>query len=162
MIKAIADNTVLSNFALVEREGILYSVFDGALAAPEAAIEELLLGERKGIVPLRDWSWLTVLRIESKAERKTYAIFSETLGRGESSCLSLALSRNFLLLTDDIDARMMAHRRGVKVSGTIGVLVLAVKKKTVTLEVANLLLTGMIQKGYYSPYLRLDALVQDI
>jgi len=35
VIKAVADNTVLSNFALIEREGILKSVFGDTLAAPK-------------------------------------------------------------------------------------------------------------------------------
>ncbi|MCK9420322.1 MAG: DUF3368 domain-containing protein [Nitrospirae bacterium] len=116
MTKAVADNTVLSNFALIEREQLLRAVLGDTLAATEAVMEELRRGERKGIVPLRDWSWLTVLKIDSEPERNAYAIFSETLGKGESSCLSLALSKKLLLLTDDVDARMMAHRRSVKVS----------------------------------------------
>lgn len=38
MIKAVADNTVLSNFTLIEREGLLRSVFGDTLATTEAVM----------------------------------------------------------------------------------------------------------------------------
>lgn len=70
----------------------------------------------------------TVLKIKSSQEEFLFRLFAESLGKGESSCLSIALSRNVKVLTDDMDARKLAQRRGVPISGTIGVLVEAVKE----------------------------------
>ena len=39
-------------------------------------------------------------------------MFAESLGKGESSCLSIAVSRDLKVLTDDMDARELAQRRG--------------------------------------------------
>jgi len=159
VVKVVADNTVLSNFALTAREDLLHKLFGDAMAATDAVMDELSAGEAKGIVPRRDWSWLPVLRLESPAERQSFETLRERLGRGEASCLSLAISRRLRVLTDDRDTRIIAHRRDIPVSGTIGVLVLAVKRGLLPLDEANTLLSDMIEKGYYAPYHEIDALL---
>ncbi|MCW7070572.1 MAG: DUF3368 domain-containing protein [Methanophagales archaeon] len=80
------------------------------------------------------------------------------MGKGESSCLSIAISRDLKVLTDDRDARRLAQRRGVPVSGTIGVLVEAVREGLLSIEEANTMLSDMIEKGYFSPFETLDEL----
>ncbi|ACS34623.1 DUF3368 domain-containing protein, partial [Thermococcus gammatolerans] len=60
------------------------------------------------------------------------------------------------MLSDDYDARKKARLLGIKVSGTIGLLVLGVKRGVLTLEEGNGLLEKMIEKGFYSPVKRLE------
>ena len=158
MVRIVVDNTVLSNFALIGREDLLKKLFGDTLAASDDVLKELFAGESKGIVPRRDWHWLPVLSLQTETERLAFATLRERLGRGEASCMSLAISRNLRMLTDDRDARIIAHRRNVPVSGTIGVLVLAVKRSVLSRDEANTLLAKMIEKGYYSPYREIDAL----
>ena len=62
-------------------------------------------------------------------------------------------------MTDDRDARRLAQRRGVPVSGTIGVLVEAVREGLLSIEEANTMLSDMIEKGYFSPFETLDELI---
>ena len=69
------------------------------------------------------------------------------------------MHRDFMVLTDDADARCWAHRAEIPVSGTIGLLVQLVQGKVVTLAEANSLLTDMRENGYYSPVTRLDELI---
>jgi len=135
--KAIVDNTVLTNFALINREDILMEVFEGSLFISETVFSELRQGEERGVLPERDWSWLGVLRVESEKEQHTFELLRQKFGAGESSCLSLAINRNMSVLTDDFDARRYAQRIGIPVSGTIGVLVIAVKKNIILLEKGN-------------------------
>jgi len=73
--------------------------------------------------------------------------------------LSVAISRNFKILTDDLDARRLAQRRGIPVSGTIGVLVIAIQKGILSSDEGNAMLSKMIAKGYFSPFERLDELL---
>ncbi len=40
---------------------------------------------------------------------------------------------------------------GIKVTGTLGILIVAVERKMITLNEANQMLAEMIQRGYYSP-----------
>ena len=98
-------------------------------------------------------------KIEPSQEEFLFRLFSESLGKGESSCLSIAILRDLKVLTDDMDARKLAQRRGVPVSGTIGVLVEAVREKLLSIEEGNTMLSEMIEKGYFSPFETLNELI---
>lgn len=162
MVKVIIDNTVLTNFALVKREDILLKIFGDTLYISDEVFQELKRGEERNVLPKRNWEWLKQLRIESDQERHLFERIVQRLGSGESSCLTLAVNRNMNILTDDLDTRRYAQRLGISVSGTIGVLVLAIKKKIVDLKEGNKLLSEMIEKGYYSPYQVLDELASNL
>lgn len=155
----IVDNTVLSNFALIGREDILSKVLKNNFFITEEVLEELKRGENRGILPRRDWRWIEILKIESSQEDFLFRLFTASLGKGESSCLSVAISRNFKVLTDDLDARKLAQRRGIPVSGTIGVLVEAVRTGILSLDEGNAILSKMTAKGYFSPFETLNELL---
>lgn len=155
----VADNTVLSNFALVCGEGILAKFFENSLFTTEEVLDELKRGEQRKVLPKRDWQWLRVLKIGPSQEEFLFRFFAESLGKGESSCLSIAVSRNLKVLTDDKDARKLAQRRGVPVSGTVGVLVEAVREGLLAIEEGNAMLSEMIEKGYFSPFETIDELI---
>lgn len=155
----VADNTVISNFALIRREDILAKLFKDTLFTTEEVLEELKQGEQRNVLPKRDWQWIRVLKIEASQEEFLFRLFAEMLGKGESSCLSIAISRDLKVLTDDKDARKLAQRREVPVSGTIGVLVEAVREELLSIEEGNTMLSEMIEKGYFSPVETLDELI---
>jgi predicted nucleic acid-binding protein len=155
----VADNTVLSNFALIGREDILAKLFKDMLFTAEEVLEELKRGEQRNVLPKRDWQWIKVLKIESSQKEFLFRLFAESLGKGESSCLSIAISRELKVLTDDKDARRLAQRRGVPISGTIGVLVEAVRDGYLSTEEGNTMLSDIIEKGYFSPFETLDGLI---
>lgn len=73
--------------------------------------------------------------------------------------MSIAISRNLKVLTDDLDARRLAQRRGIPVSGTIGILVEAVRRGILSVDEGNAMLSKMTAKGYFSPFERLDELL---
>ncbi|MFH1318642.1 MAG: DUF3368 domain-containing protein [Candidatus Omnitrophota bacterium] len=158
-MKVIVDATVFVNFALIGREAILEKLFGDFCFTTEEVIKELHRGEEREILPKSNRSWVKVLKVTTEEEYQSFILFNRRLGEGESSCLSLAISHNLNLLTDDLDTRKYAQRRGVSVSGTIGVLVVAVRGGIVSLEEGNRLLLGMIEKGYYSPCKKLNELM---
>ena|SRR4030067_1909344 len=155
----IVDTTVLTNFALIKGEDILRAVFKGILFTTEEVLKELWQGEERRLFPKRDWKWLKALKIESDDERQAFKLINQRLGTGESSCLALAIYRDFKVLTDDLDARRYAQKRGLAVSGTIGILVMAVKNEIISLRGGNRFLSELIEYGYYSPYKVLDGLL---
>jgi len=155
----VADNTILSNFVLIGREVILNKVFKNNFFTTEEVLEELKRGEDRGILPKGDWRWIKILKIQSPREEFLFQVFTASLGKGESSCLSIATTRNFKMLTDDLDARRLAQRRGIPVSGTIGVLVDAVRRGLLSSDEGNAMLSRMIAKGYFSPFEKLDELL---
>ena len=59
-----------------------------------------------------------------------------------------------MLATDDGDARRSAQRNKVVVTGTVGILRLAVEQGLLTEPEANDLLEGLIEMGYFSPIAR--------
>lgn len=151
----LLDNSVISNFALVERIGLLKEYLQGKLAVPEEVKKEFLMGVDKDIISKTDISWLKTLE-KTEDEDRLFERFSYRLGRGESACLAIAISRKCKLFTDDIDARNTAQRFEVPVSGTIGLLTYLISKGYITLEEGNKILKEMIDKGYYAPIEVLD------
>ena len=155
----LVDNTVLTNFALIKREDILRDVFPLYLFTTEDVLKELYKGEKRGVLPKRNWNFLKILKIESEHEQHLFERLNQRLGEGESSCLSLAVNRGInKMLTDDLDTRRYAQRIGIPVSGTIGVLVSAIRNGIISKEEGNIFLSKMIEKGYYSPYKNLNEL----
>jgi predicted nucleic acid-binding protein len=74
------------------------------------------------------------------------------LHQGERACLCIARQRAWGTLTDDRAARQQAVAWNIPLSGTIGVLLLAIQDTRLTVEQANVLLNRMIdQANYRSP-----------
>ena len=154
----IADTTVLSNFALVQRPELLSMTGSEVITAAQV-MEEIRRGVERGILPPCDWQWLPICILDTPEEVQLFENISRHLGQGKAACLALAAHRGFTFLTDDGDARRWSHRAEIPVSGTIGILVRLVQRGTLTLDEGNALLTEMRQKGFYAPVDRLDGLL---
>lgn len=149
MIHALADNTILSNFAHVRRPELLRAAFD-AIVVPPAVRAELAEGERLNRLPQVDWQWLETVALTAE-EQERMEVLSATLGQGEAACIAIAQTRGWLVLTDDRDARRAAQAVGVAVSGTLGALVNGVRQGLVSVTQADALLAEMVEHGYHSP-----------
>ncbi|MEO6192328.1 MAG: DUF3368 domain-containing protein [Thermoanaerobaculia bacterium] len=145
----LADTTVLNNFAQVGQPDLLRKVFTD-LSAPTEVREELAEGERRGLVPICDWSWLAVIE-PTDAEQLHASELKSSVGAGEAACIAILVSRGGLLLTDDGPARHLAASLGVEISGTIGVLNKLVQGRILGLKKGDELLQGMRARGYWSP-----------
>ena len=60
----LLDNTVMSNFAVVERPDLLRIAFDDKLATSRQAFDELTAGVRQGKLPDLDWSWFPMWSVQ--------------------------------------------------------------------------------------------------
>lgn len=149
MTVAIVDNTVLSNFAHVSKPELLQAAFD-ELVIPPAVREELTEGEHSGQVPTVDWNWMAVIEL-TPDEKLRATQLEEVLDFGEAECIAVAQARNWIVLTDDRDARRMAQSPGIDLAGTLGALINLVEHSILTLAQADTLLTEMRQHGYRSP-----------
>jgi len=153
MEKIIADATVLSNFLLVKKLDILVNTITPCTT--NEVFEEISAGVKRGVLPAADLNPIEILKMTSE-EKEIFFKFTEKLGKGEASCLAIAMLRELKILTDDWDARKYAHKFGIPVSGTIGVLVLAASEGIISKSQGNDLLSKMIEKGFYSPVDKLD------
>jgi predicted nucleic acid-binding protein len=165
----IFDTTVLSNMAAVGRLDLLEKRYRQVALTTVEVSDELRRGLQAGYAYLEDLlqkiestapgSWLRIAVPESADEHQLRADLDLLLGRGEASCLALAISRGLILVTDDLAARRVAQERGVPLTGTIGILLALVRDGSLSLGEANAILTGMIERRYRSPVDRLDELI---
>jgi predicted nucleic acid-binding protein len=147
---SLADTTVLNNFAQIRRTDLLRSIYPD-LSAPLPVWSELELGVRRGLVPACDWSWLKILDLTEQEWIRADEI-GRDLGPGEAACISAAVSRGFLLISDDWEARTLGRSLGLEVSGSLGVLDRLVSKQVLRLEEADAFLAEMMRRGFRSPY----------
>ncbi len=143
----IADTTVISNFALINRLDVLVTTIE--LSTTEEVVEELKVCVQKGIFKL-DFNKMKIISM-TRQERIAFFGLINRFGRGEASCLAIGMHRKARIFTDDFDARKVAQRTGIPVSGTIGVLIKAIEKESITKDEGNELLHGMIENGFFSP-----------
>ncbi|MBI2761350.1 MAG: hypothetical protein HYX51_08000 [Chloroflexi bacterium] len=167
----LADAVVVSNFAAAGRLELLRALFETIyLAVP--VYREVQDGIAAGygflsqigdhVDPDRPDGWLRLTDIEGTGEQTLRATMPRRLHDGEATSIAIAMSRGWRLLTDDRDARNFATRSGVAVSGTLGLLVLLVERKMLTLSSANDVLAEMIRRaGYRSPIADIGSLLPD-
>jgi predicted nucleic acid-binding protein len=155
---SLLDNTVMSNFAAIERPDVLHTAFGSRLATSQQAFDELQTGVRLGKLPSLDWSWLAVWTL-GEDEVLHYHHLLSRLNAGEAACLAIALIRKCRILTDDRDAREFARHLKIPLSGTLGVLVRLIDLGVLNLDDADAFLSQMMTAGYRSPVTSLQDLV---
>ncbi len=165
----IFDTTVLSNLAVVGRMDLLEKRYRRVALTTVEVSDELRRGLQAGYAYLESalpqietvspGGWLRIAMPESVAEHQLRVEFDLLLDPGEASCLALAISRGLILVTDDLAARQLAQARGVRLTGTLGILLALVRDDMLALEEANALLAEMIERRYRSPVDRLDDLI---
>lgn len=120
----VLDATVLSNFAYLDRVSAL-QVLSRPIAVP-AVRDEVAAGAeaypylRNAVTALSDTIPVVDVDDDSRALRDELA---DQLDRGEAVSFVIAEIHDGLLVTDDGAARALARERGVRLTGTIGVLI---------------------------------------
>lgn len=163
----LVDATVLSNLAAVGRLDLL-SLLRAPLYLASAAYEEIQQGLTEGYEFLAnvddalDSGLLSLVTIESDVELQRYRDIPEKLHRGEAMSLAIAQCRGWQFLTDDRAARTHAEHLEVSFSGTLGLLLYAVRKDHLAVEEGNELLAKMIERARYrSPVSDLRLLLEE-
>jgi hypothetical protein len=150
----IADTTVISNFAYANRLDLLKDI--GNTCTTEEVMDELKAVKRKEDLQIGFSNIFNEILKMDEDEMNTFTRLCSKFGRGEASCLAIALHRNAGILTDDLDARRFAQQGSISVSGSVGILIKAIDLGQLSREQGNHLLHLMIAKGYYSPIETLD------
>jgi len=118
-------------------------------------LEEYAAGVETGKLPRVDWTQLKIILLSSEEQLFGAQMFPN-LGRGERTCLVIAILRHAMLATDDQLARRAAKLQGIQLIGTVGVLKTCVQSGLLSQLDAQQKLDEMIAAGYYSPVLKLD------
>lgn len=154
----VLDNTILTNFALVDRADLILDLWGKGCATTTAVIDEYQAGIASRGLPAQSWDNLTRLTLQP-VEKAFANKLPPQLGSGERSCIAVAVHRQGLFVCDDAKARHEAQRHGVTVTGTIGILVLNVHQGNLTPAKGNTILADMMAQGYRSPVTTLDDLI---
>ncbi|MDA8214592.1 MAG: DUF3368 domain-containing protein [Nitrospiraceae bacterium] len=162
MPEIIFDNCVLSNFALSDSLFIIKKLYARRSHITDFVAAENLKGILKGYRELsaikdaiRD-RWVREITLDSMEEKALFETLSVSLGFGEASSIAVAKVRSFVFACDDKMARKEAILLAVKLTGTVGILIKAVKKRIIDLKKANEILSRMITYGFYSPINSID------
>ena len=159
-MSTIANTTVISNFACIGQLEVLHRLYKKLYISLEV-YEEIQAGLAEGylfyasfdqqIFPITESGWIYLTSLTDEQEFRVFGALPAKLHQGEASSLAIAHHRGWLFLSDDLDARMMADQLGIRVSGSLGCLVLAIEQDLCSLKQANSWLAQMIQQGYHSP-----------
>jgi predicted nucleic acid-binding protein len=168
-VSAIANTTVISNFASIGRLDLLRQLY-GTLYISTEVYREIQVGLEEGyryyqgidrlIHPLAAEGWIRLTSVTEEQELRTFSALPQRLHYGEASCISIAQHRGWYFLSDDLAARRQAVQLGVHVSGSVGCLVLAVERDLCQPEQANDWLQQMVRQGYRSPVEDLTSLIK--
>jgi len=137
-VVVISDSSPLISLLSVEKLDILGKLFETVMI-PEVVYNEVF---NKKVSNL-DLKKTKFLQIEKVTDRKMVKLLKMQLGYGESEVIALALEKGIdRVIIDDKQARKVADKLGLKVIGTLGILILA-KEKQVIKEVRPLVLSMM-------------------
>ncbi len=166
----IFDNTVLSNFALVQTFDILQKLYVGRAYVGQAVLEEIRAGIESGwqypwlrsrtrleaVNQAIAAGWLQLPSSQGNSEQESRELqlaqeYRQRFGAGEAESMALAQTRNWVLATDDGAARRLATQLGIRLTGTLGILVKATSLSILSLSDADAIHARMVDVGYRSP-----------
>jgi uncharacterized protein len=144
-VTVVCNATPLINFAAINRLDILKAAF-GQIVIPQAVFDETTVTGFPGsefVLQAIAAKWLQVRPISTTALN-----IPPKLDEGEREAITLALETGELqILLDEREARQVAQSLGLRVIGTLGILLLAKNRGIITQ--VQLLLDTMIDSAQY-------------
>ncbi len=124
----IADASPLIALGSIDKLSVLFELF-GQVIIPEIVAGECLIDQlRPGAIAITHAIDKKFIRVHSAVINHTDDVLA-ILDQGEAAAISLAHSMQLPLLIDEKLGRGVAKNLGVKIIGTIGILLLAKQKK---------------------------------
>jgi predicted nucleic acid-binding protein len=130
---AVVDSTCLIGLENIGHLDLLPHLFEPVHAPPEVEREF-------GSSP--EW-----LKIEIPSNTALVQALKVTVDDGEAEAIALAVEHQWRIVIDDLKARDLAQRMGLRIIGTVGLLVRA--KRAGLLPWINPLLNELSEKGFH-------------
>lgn len=144
MTLIVSDTTSLIVLEELHSLDLLCALFE-RVVIPEAVLLELEAGSLTVRNKLQDAACFEVVKLD---ESEQLASLNVLLDRGEAEAITLALERQLPILIDEKKGRQIARQLKLTVTGFAGVLVLAVRKDTLSAQAAQSLLDQAISNGF--------------
>lgn len=119
----VSDTSPVTNLLIIGRLDLLRGIF-GRVIIPAAVAKELYFidDHRRA---LEDLDWIEIVELKDKSLLDS---LTQTLDAGEAEAIALSIELSAdVVLIDELEGRREARRRGLEVTGLIGVLVEAKK-----------------------------------
>lgn len=140
----IANNTPLVALWVLDRLDLLRDLFSEVLISETVRAEFLATESERRQVALAAASWIKTVSLSEPRRAMVYV----GLDQGEAEALALAEERNAsLVIMDERKGRRYAHRLGIPVTGTLGVLLLA--KEQGLISAVKPFVTQLLGAGLY-------------
>ena len=124
MQKVVSNSSSLIHLAKIGKLELL-RIYFRTITIPEAVLRECVLEgkDREEVELIKSADWLKVSQVSDK---NLVRLLQYSIDDGESEAITLALETGAdLILLDDSDAREKARLYGLKMTGTIGILLRA-------------------------------------
>ena len=119
----VSNSTPLIALSRINKFGLLREYF-GEIHIPKEVFDEVVTrgGNLSGAEEAASAEWIKVGNVGNKIAVESLSI---TLDKGEAEAIVLAREKDALLIIDDGDGRRTAESLGLKITGTMGILLLA-------------------------------------
>ena len=127
-MRAIPDSRPIIHLSWIDHLDLLTAVFEEVVVAPAVRAEVLdAAAGTRGLEQIRRFLGGATVRVQSPVVPSDPAhVLPPSLGAGETEAIYLAEGTDAaVLVSDDATARSVAKRRGIAVTGTVGVLKIA-------------------------------------
>lgn len=124
MQKVISNSSPIIHLAKIERLGLLKEYFQ-IITIPKAVYTECISEgkDREEVQLIKDAEWIKMLQVK---DQKFVKLLRSSIDDGEAEAIALHLEiSGDLILLDDFEAREKARLYGLKITGTVGILLRA-------------------------------------
>jgi predicted nucleic acid-binding protein len=152
-LKFVINASPLIYLGKKRRTNLLKLVFDKVLVPSEVYEEIMRVDDGPEAVQLRDGvqeGWIEVMRASESKRKQISKLFGE-IDYGEAAVIALALEgRGQNVIIDDAEARTAAEYFGLKVHGTLYVILEAYKRNFFKSKADVIkLVNNMLRRGFY-------------
>ncbi|NYB28194.1 MAG: DUF3368 domain-containing protein [Methanobacteriaceae archaeon] len=128
----ISNSTPLIALSKIDNLNLLKDYFKEIFIPQEVYNEVVVAGRnRPGAEKVESADWIKVKEVKNRVAVESLAI---NLGKGESEAIILAREIDDLLIIDDGQARKTAELMDLKITGTIGILLLAASEDKINFK----------------------------
>ena len=156
----VSNATPLIAFSRIGRLDVLRETIAEPLVIPAAVAGEISDYEsgEPGSIDLERETWI---RVQSVREEQQVRLLLPTLDRGEAEVIALGLEQQArLLLIDELIGRKVAESLGLRITGTVGILIRA--KQLGEIEAIRPHLEHMVREGMYFSQRFRDAVLRQV
>jgi predicted nucleic acid-binding protein len=135
------DTCIVINLLRVNRLDLLGALGPYVFHVPREVVEEIEYPDQQQAVQMAiQQGWIHQTRLEDPLELQTFVRATAQLGKGESACIALAETRNWVLGTDDSKGakwKKVISVPGIQILNTPGIILLAIRKGAITIQQAD-------------------------